>query len=266
MNKDKKAIVFDNSGTLIERYRVIKDLSNDELITHINSLTLIDNIGSAALAVLQFNTSILKDLNPNMLISDLIEEYNIEINVSYCPIELDNEEIMEIIRNDTAKIKDISDCFPLLKEKVPNMELCNGSALILDLSNRKIGYTITSAGQLFPNVKSTIKTLQERGIEVFIASGDRSGAISKLAELIGIDKSHGFATASTKRKGEIVKELKNDGYKVMMVGDGPNDIAAFENADVATLTIEQKGDYSENLIKYADYVVEDISKILEIDF
>ncbi|MDO5850001.1 MAG: HAD family hydrolase [Methanobacteriaceae archaeon] len=265
-NQNKKAVVFDNSGTLIERYRVIKDLSNDGLITHINSMTLIDNIGSAALAILQFNTGNLKDLNPDMLISDLIDEYNIEITVSYCPIDLSDEEIMKIIKNDNAKIKDISDCFPILKEKVPNMELCNGSALILDLSNRKIGYTITSAGQLFPNVKSTIATLQERGIEVFIASGDRSGAIAKLTELIGIDKSHGFATASTKRKGEIVKELKNKGYKVMMVGDGPNDIKAFENADIATLTIEQKGDYSEKLIKYADYVIEDISKILEIDF
>ena len=263
---DKKAVVFDNSGTLLERYRVIKDITNDELITNINSMTLIDNIGSAALAILQFDTGTLGNLNPNMLISDLIEEYNIEINVSYSQGDLSKDEILEIIKNDKAVIKDISDCFPLLKEKVPNMELCNGSALILDLSEKRIGYTITSAGQLFPNVKSTIATLQDRNIDVFIASGDRSGAISKLANIIGIEESHAFPTASTKRKGEIVTNLKNDGYKVMMVGDGPNDVVAFNNADVATLTIEQKGDYSEKLIKYADYVVKDISEILKINF
>lgn len=264
---NKKAIVFDNSGTLVERYRVIKDLSNNKLITHINSMTLVDDIESAALAVLQFNTATLNKLNPNMLISNLIKEYNIEISISYSNnFNLKDEDILNMIKNDEAIIKDISDCFPLLKEKVPDMQLCNGSALIIDVKNKKIAYTITSAGKLFPKAKSTIETLKNRNIEIFIASGDRSGAISKLTEIIGIEKNHGFSTASTKRKGEIIKNLQNKGYKVMMVGDGPNDIQAFNNADIATLTLEQKGDCSEKLKKYADYVIEDISKILEIDF
>ena len=74
----RKAIVFDNSGTLIERYRVIKDVSTGELITHINSLDLIDSCLNAALVVLQFNTNRLKDLDPNTLISDYIIENNKE--------------------------------------------------------------------------------------------------------------------------------------------------------------------------------------------
>ena len=54
----KKAIVFDNSGTLLERFRVIKDVSSGEFITNINSLDLIDSCQNAALVVLQFNTNI----------------------------------------------------------------------------------------------------------------------------------------------------------------------------------------------------------------
>ena len=42
----KKAIVFDNSGTLLERYRVIKDVSTGELFTDVNSLHLIDSMDS----------------------------------------------------------------------------------------------------------------------------------------------------------------------------------------------------------------------------
>ena len=61
----KKAIVFDNSGTLLERFRVIKDVSTGEFITHVNSLDLIDTCLNAALVVLQFNTTRLKDLDPN---------------------------------------------------------------------------------------------------------------------------------------------------------------------------------------------------------
>ena len=38
----KKAIVFDNSGTLVKRHRVIKDINNNKFITDINSMDIID--------------------------------------------------------------------------------------------------------------------------------------------------------------------------------------------------------------------------------
>ena len=80
---EKKAVVFDNSGTLLERYRVIKNLGNGELFTNINSLQLIDDIGDAALVILQFNTACLSKLDPNFRIYDLIKNYNIEFDISY---------------------------------------------------------------------------------------------------------------------------------------------------------------------------------------
>ena len=263
----KKAIVFDNSGTLIERFRVIKDVSTGELITHINSLDLIDSCLNAALVVLQFNTNSLKDLDPNTLISDFVLENNIDFDISYYSTEVSKDEIKAILEKDTAVIKDITDTFPLLKERVPNMELCNGSAVIIDIAEERIAYTITSAGHLFSGVKDTIAKLQANEIDVFIASGDRSGAIKHLADITGVPENHAFATASTHRKAEIVANLQHEGYKVMMVGDGPNDILAFEQADRAVLTIEQKdGDFPDKLKDYADFVIEDISEVLQIDF
>ena len=240
----KKAIVFDNSGTLIERFRVIKDVSTGELITHINSLDLIDSCLNAALVVLQFNTNRLRDLDPNTLISDFVLENNIDFDISYYSTEVSKEEITSILEKDTAIVKDITDTFPLLKERVPN-----------------------TAGHLFSGVKDTIAKLQDNEIDVFIASGDRSGAIKHLADITGVPENHAFATASTHRKAEIVANLQDEGYKVMMVGDGPNDILAFEQADSAVLTVEQKdGDFPDKLKEYADFVIEDISEVLQIDF
>ena len=263
----KKAIVFDNSGTLLERFRVIKDLSTGEFITEVNSLDLIDTCLNAALVVLQFNTRILKGLNPDTLISDFVLENNIDFDISYYSTDVTKEEIAAILEKDTAVIKDITDTFPLLKERVPNMELCNGSAVIIDIEEERIAYTITSAGQLFSNVKDTISQLQQNDIDVFIASGDRSGAIKRLASITGVPEDHAFATASTHRKAEIIGNLQNEGYKVMMVGDGPNDILAFQQADSAVLTTEQKdGDFPDKLKEYADFVIEDISEVLQIDF
>jgi len=263
----KKAIVFDNSGTLIERYRVIKDLSTGELITHINSLDLIDELETAALVVLQFNTNCLKKLSRDTKIRDLILNYNIDFDISYSSVHISDEDVKDILNDDPATIKDITDGFPLLKEKVPDMELCNGSAIIIDFDKHSIAYTISSAGHLFPNVIDTVDKLQNEGIDVFIASGDRSGAIQKLSKIINIPPEHGFATASTKRKANIVSNLKDKGYKVMMVGDGPNDILAFNEADVSVLTTEQKEDGSDNNLKdSADFVIDEISQVLDIDF
>ena len=263
---EKKAVVFDNSGTLLERYRVIKNLGNGELFTNINSLQLIDDIGDAALVILQFNTACLSKLDPNFRIYDLIKNFNIEFDISYSNYPFYKNEVLNILKNDSSTISAITDGFDILKKKVKNMHLCNGSAVILDIRNQKIGYTITSAGRLFPNVISTVNTLKNRGIDVYIASGDRSGAIKKLAEIIKIDENNAFPTASSRKKCEIVTHLQNEGYKVMMVGDGPNDIMAFKKADISVLTLEQKEEVSSKMYKSADYNINDISGVLEIDF
>lgn len=263
----KKAIVFDNSGTLIERYRVIKDLFNGELFTNINSLDLIDQGDDLALVVLQFNTNKLLKLNQNTLISEVIKKYDIDFDISFSTKQVSKSEVKEILDNETTStISDITDGFDILKEKIPNMELCNGSALIVDMDLGKIAYTITSAGKFFPRVFETVEILKSRGIEIFIASGDRKGAINKLANMLDLPEENAFGTVSTRGKCEVVSILKDDGYKVMMVGDGLNDILAFKKADVSVLTIEQQEEVSPKLMDKTDYIIEDIFEVTMIDF
>ncbi len=116
----KKAIVFDNSGTLLERYRVIKDVSTGELFTDVNSLHLIDSMDSLALVVLQFNTNCLLNLDSNTLISDVIKQHNIDFDVSFTSCETTKEEVTDILENENqATISDITDGFTILKEKNP---------------------------------------------------------------------------------------------------------------------------------------------------
>lgn len=263
---DKKAIVFDNSGTLLERYKVIKDIYNGVLLTEINSLDLIDSNKNLILLVLQFNTKCLRSVNPNELISNLIKRNNIDFDISYYNKKISKKAALEIINNDKAVIKDITDGFDLLKEKVPNIELCNESALIIDIEKSKIAYTITSAGKLFPNSIKTIDILKNREFEIYIASGDRDGAILKLASILGVNSKNAFGTTSTEEKCKIVDSLQNKGYKVMMVGDGVNDLLAFEKADVSVLTIEQSKETPSKLLNKTDFVIKDIFELVNIDF
>ena len=98
----KKAVVFDNSGTLIERYRVVKDVLNGNIFTDINSLDLIDAADSLALVVLQFNTNKLLKLDKDKLISDVIKEYNIDFDVSFSTRQVSKAEVEEILYNEKS--------------------------------------------------------------------------------------------------------------------------------------------------------------------
>lgn len=263
----KKAVVFDNSGTLLERYRVIKEVSTGVLSSDVSSLDIIETKDSFALVVLQFNTNCLLDLDGNTLLSDVIKNYNIDFDISFSNTYISKESLKQLLYNEkTTTIQDITDGFSLLHKKIPNFELCNGSAVIIDVDLKKIIYTITSAGKLFKNVLSTIETLKNRNIEIFIASGDRKGAINKLASILDINENHAFGTVSTKQKSEIVKTLKSKGFKVMMVGDGLNDVLAFSEADISVLTIEQEEEVSPKLINTTDYIIKDIYEVTSIDF
>lgn len=263
----KKAVVFDNSGTLIERYRVIKDVSSGNIFTDINSLDLIDQSDSLALVVLQFNTNLLLEMDPDTLISDVIMEYDIDFDVSFSSSHVSKSEVKRILYSEkSTTISDITDGFDILKQKIPKMEICNGSALIVDMDLEAVSYTITSAGKFFPNVLKTIETLKSRGIEIFVASGDRKGAINRLANLLDIPENHAYGSVSTKGKCDVVRSLRNDGFKVMMVGDGINDLLAFNEADVSVLTVEQSEEVSSKIMGKTDYVVEDIFEVTRIDF
>ena len=60
--------------------------------------------------------------------------------------------------------------------------------------------------------------------------------------------------------------LKDRDYKVMMVGDGLNDILAFKMPDISVLTIEQQEEVSPKMLDKTDYVIKDIFEVTNIDF
>lgn len=111
------AIVLDNSGTLLKRFKAIKNVKTNEFIHDINSLTIIDNLDFAALVILQFNTKSLLKINPNTSIFDLISQYNIDFTVSYSSKTIDESSILNIIKKDSTTISDLQMASNFLKNK-----------------------------------------------------------------------------------------------------------------------------------------------------
>jgi P-type Cu2+ transporter len=81
------------------------------------------------------------------------------------------------------------------------------------------------------DAQAVIAALQTRGITVEIVSGDREPAVRAAAQALGVGEWRAGVTPADKIAR--IEELKQQGFKVMMVGDGLNDAPALAAAHVS---------------------------------
>jgi soluble P-type ATPase len=261
-----KAVVFDNSGTLISRYRAIKDINSGLINDHTSSIDLVDQHPYRALVVLQTDPSTcIINARPNQTIHKFITRNNVPFDISYSSLDVDKNELLNLIKNEKAQVSDIQDTIRAVIDKEYNVQICSGSGFIVNLHSGQIEFTITAGGKIFPEVTDVVEELKRRDFHIYVASGDRTKSLEQLASFIHIPPENVFGTAHSKRKKEIVRELKNK-YKVMMVGNSANDILALKEADVGVLTTQQDENPSAKVLNAADVVVDNIKDILNIDF
>jgi Cu+-exporting ATPase len=89
---------------------------------------------------------------------------------------------------------------------------------------------IVLADAVKSSTKGAIDSLRHDGVELVMATGDRSDSALRIAKALGIEQVH--AEVLPHRKAEIVKRLKSEGRIVAMAGDGVNDAPALAAADV----------------------------------
>ncbi|HWA32924.1 MAG TPA: HAD-IC family P-type ATPase, partial [Cyclobacteriaceae bacterium] len=79
--------------------------------------------------------------------------------------------------------------------------------------------------------KAAIASLQNKGIEVYMLTGDNEQTAKAVADQVGLKKYKAEVFPSD--KAEFVKALQQKGRTVAMVGDGINDSHALAQADVS---------------------------------
>ena len=87
------------------------------------------------------------------------------------------------------------------------------------------------ADKIKETTKKAIETLQDRGIEVYMLTGDNNKTASAVAKQVGITNYQGEVMPS--QKAAFVEKLQADGKIVAMVGDGINDSHALAQANVS---------------------------------
>ncbi len=96
------------------------------------------------------------------------------------------------------------------------------------------GFRIDS--RLRPGARDLVRTLLDAGVEVRLASGDRSANVAAMAERLGIRCAEG--ELSPECKLERIAALQADGARVAMIGDGINDAPVLAGADIAIALAE----------------------------
>mgnify|MGYP000035983398 CR=1 FL=1 len=107
----------------------------------------------------------------------------------------------------------------------------------LTIPNQNVDFTkaddlpLEDREKLKPHAAEAMEELQNKGIDVWMMSGDKEEAAKYWADKAGIK--HYKAKCVPQDKENIVRQLKAEGKTVAMIGDGTNDTQALALADVS---------------------------------
>ena len=85
--------------------------------------------------------------------------------------------------------------------------------------------------RLRPDARETVEKLVARGLKPILLSGDRPAAVAAVAREVGI--ADWSAALTPAEKSSRLGALRNEGHRVLMVGDGLNDAPALAGAHVS---------------------------------
>ncbi len=103
------------------------------------------------------------------------------------------------------------------------------SVMFLAVDGTLAGW-ISVADPIKASSAAALKELREAGLEVIMATGDGEGTAQAVGRALGIARVHGQMRPEGKLA--LVRELKAQGRRVAMAGDGINDAPALAAADV----------------------------------
>lgn len=257
------AVVFDSAGTLLRMYRVAKETSTGNILEGIESTMLVAEKPGRALVVMHAEPYMLKNTDPATELCKFIADNKLKIDISCSSGPMSIHEAMGIINQEKVVVGDVIEVLSLVHERCPERYYM-AAALIVDRETQFIPYVLSTAGKLYSNASKTIELLHCRGIDTYIASGDTMRSLKGIAEKLRIPLTNVFEIATTDDKANIVLNLKKEYARVLMVGDGMNDIRALQVADIGIVTIQQGDKRPQRLLDAADLVINNIIEIIDI--
>jgi Cu+-exporting ATPase len=257
------AVVFDSAGTLLHMYRVAKESSTGHILENIESTAIVAKKNGCGLVALNAEKEVILRSRREMSVFEFIKDYRVSIGISCSKGQFSPDIACEVIKRSSLFMGDVQDVLEAVTSHCPD-SIYLAAGLIIDSEARRIPYVLSTGGQVFSKTLQTIQILHAMEVDTYIASGDRMAALAQLAELINVPIERVFAFADPLTKEKVVLELKSRYEKVIMVGDGINDLLALRAADIGIMTIQQGDKRPAELREAADVVLDDIIKVVDV--
>jgi Cu+-exporting ATPase len=119
------------------------------------------------------------------------------------------------------------------EEAMDRLEREGKTAMLVALDGRVVG-VVADADTVKETSEAAVAELRERGLDVWLITGDNQRTATAVAEQLGIDPDNVMAGVLPEDKADAVEDIQAEGREAMMVGDGVNDAPALAAAYVGT--------------------------------
>lgn len=215
-------IVLDKTGTITEGKPQVtdiftKNISEDDLLQIAFSMEK-NSEHPLALAIIQEAQK--RDIKVlNVVDFKALNGLGVEARIEEITIYIGNKKLLDS-RNISL------DEFFKKSEDLAN----SGKTPIFIANHKEILGLIAIADTVKPTSKQAILEFEKIGLEVIMLTGDNVNTAKSIAKELNI--SNVIAEVLPQDKEKIIRELQEDGKKVVMIGDGINDAPALVRADV----------------------------------
>ena len=130
---------------------------------------------------------------------------------------------VEVVKYDSSELD------PGMLTKISEFEARGETIVVVRKDTQTVGL-IALTTPLRPEAKRALAHLRSMVSRTVVLSGDSAPAVSSVATALQIDDARAGLSAS--EKVDAIRALKQEGHRVLMVGDGINDAPALASADV----------------------------------
>ena len=220
-------VVFDKTGTLtlqqpyLAAVHTYSDISADDVLTYAAAAES-RQTHPIAKAILRAADERGLAVPPAVIDAASYEVgYGIKVSLSGNTINVGSRRYLEIC------------AVPLSMEDDRLTEIAHGSgaSLVYVAINGIMAGVLELRTSIRPEAKRIVRELRQRGLTLYIISGDHHRATRHLAEELGIGNY--FAETLPENKADHITRLQSDNRRVCFVGDGINDAIALKTAHVS---------------------------------
>jgi P-type Cu2+ transporter len=215
-------VVFDKTGTLtsgtlgLTGIYPLEDISQDELLK-LAAAAESDSEHSVSRGILAAaREKALKPLTPSSF--EALPGRGVKAVIEGKDVYVGGPNLLSYLNLDEARIEH------------PAAITKSGHGLIYVVVEGRVKGILALTDTVRQESKDAVRALKAQGVKVVMLTGDSAQAAKEVADELGIDQF--FAGVLPEDKSGKIRQLKEEGYTVAMVGDGVNDAPALAVADV----------------------------------